>query len=195
MIGLLLAARSWPASSLPRSACGAYSARIREPPLSALASACRVLWPALASLTAFLATVSPPSALSKKLPSPILRLKGCAYRLQRPPRLPRLPGSGRPFPGYHGSISSFAARPPDSARAWTTPRHGSMAERLGKALHMNYVYARANGSRRLIGFEEGSAILSRFPSWRPNALSCRPGSRSGKIASLWWLGSRWRVRN
>ncbi len=47
--------------------------------------------------------------------------------------------------------------------AWSTRNHGSMAERLAKELGMNYAYARANGSLALLGFEEGSAILSRYP--------------------------------
>jgi endonuclease/exonuclease/phosphatase family metal-dependent hydrolase len=46
---------------------------------------------------------------------------------------------------------------------WFVSQHGSMAERLAEELRFNYVYARANGSFRHIGFEEGSAILSRFP--------------------------------
>jgi endonuclease/exonuclease/phosphatase family metal-dependent hydrolase len=47
--------------------------------------------------------------------------------------------------------------------AWSTAEHGNMAERLAEALGLHHVYARANGSQRLIGFEEGAAILSRFP--------------------------------
>jgi endonuclease/exonuclease/phosphatase family metal-dependent hydrolase len=47
--------------------------------------------------------------------------------------------------------------------AWIVSGHGSMAERLGEGLGFNYAYARANGSYARIGFEEGSAILSRFP--------------------------------
>ena len=42
-------------------------------------------------------------------------------------------------------------------------KNGDLARMLGTELGMNVTYARANGSRRLIGFEEGSAILSRFP--------------------------------
>jgi endonuclease/exonuclease/phosphatase family metal-dependent hydrolase len=42
-------------------------------------------------------------------------------------------------------------------------KNGNLAQRLGTELRMDVAYARANGSRRLIGFEEGSAILSRFP--------------------------------
>jgi endonuclease/exonuclease/phosphatase family metal-dependent hydrolase len=37
------------------------------------------------------------------------------------------------------------------------------AETLANTLDMNYLYFRANGNRTLIGFEEGVAILSRFP--------------------------------
>ena len=57
---------------------------------------------------------------------------------------------------------------------WHTPAHGNMAERLAADLEMNYVYARANGSRRLIGFEEGSAVLSRFPITRASRLVLSP---------------------
>ncbi len=46
--------------------------------------------------------------------------------------------------------------------AWSTPRHGQLAARLGAELGMSVAYARANGSRRLIGFEEGTAVLSRL---------------------------------
>lgn len=46
--------------------------------------------------------------------------------------------------------------------AWT-PTVGLVARRLAERLGMNYVYARANGNRWAILFEEGEAILSRFP--------------------------------
>lgn len=46
--------------------------------------------------------------------------------------------------------------------AWT-PAVGLAARRLAERLGMNYVYARANGNRWAILFEEGEAILSRFP--------------------------------
>ena len=46
---------------------------------------------------------------------------------------------------------------------WSTTRHGELANRLAAELDMDVAYARANGSRRLIGFEEGSAVLSRLP--------------------------------
>lgn len=47
--------------------------------------------------------------------------------------------------------------------AWCTVAEGCLADRLAKALDLQAVYARANGSLRWLGFEEGSAILSRFP--------------------------------
>ncbi len=47
--------------------------------------------------------------------------------------------------------------------AWWTTHHGKLADRLAEELDMDVAYARANGSRRLIGFEEGSAVLSRLP--------------------------------
>lgn len=43
-----------------------------------------------------------------------------------------------------------------------TPWIGSGIERLAAATGLNHVYLRANGNRYAIGFEEGSAILSRF---------------------------------
>jgi endonuclease/exonuclease/phosphatase family metal-dependent hydrolase len=44
-----------------------------------------------------------------------------------------------------------------------TPRHGSAARYLARQTGMNHVYLRANGNRWTIFFEEGEAILSRFP--------------------------------
>ncbi len=46
--------------------------------------------------------------------------------------------------------------------AWT-PSAGLVARRLAERLGMNYVYARANGNRWAILFEEGEAVLSRYP--------------------------------
>jgi len=45
---------------------------------------------------------------------------------------------------------------------WTWDR-GNVARLLADWLGMNYVYYRANGNRKLIFFEEGEAIISRFP--------------------------------
>jgi endonuclease/exonuclease/phosphatase family metal-dependent hydrolase len=54
---------------------------------------------------------------------------------------------------------------------WNTNEHGNMAarlctkgtvERLSNTIDFNFSYARANGLRSLIGFEEGAAIVSRF---------------------------------
>jgi hypothetical protein len=67
---------------------------------------------------------------------------------------------------FQDTLAAFRALAPDVIllqEAWETRGHGNMAARLGEALRFNYVYARANGSRPLIGFEEGSAVLSRFP--------------------------------
>jgi endonuclease/exonuclease/phosphatase family metal-dependent hydrolase len=47
--------------------------------------------------------------------------------------------------------------------AWSTRRFGQLAERLSRDLGLGYAYARANGSLRYLGFEEGLAILSRHP--------------------------------
>jgi endonuclease/exonuclease/phosphatase family metal-dependent hydrolase len=47
--------------------------------------------------------------------------------------------------------------------SWATRRFGRLAERLGTELGFGHAYARANGSLRYLGFEEGLAILSRHP--------------------------------
>jgi endonuclease/exonuclease/phosphatase family metal-dependent hydrolase len=44
-----------------------------------------------------------------------------------------------------------------------TPGTGSVAEELARRTGMNHLFLRANGNRRAISFEEGAAILSRFP--------------------------------
>lgn len=51
---------------------------------------------------------------------------------------------------------------------WQT-RHQRVHEILSANLHMSAVYARTNGDRHQIGFEEGLAILSRYPL-TPNGL-------------------------
>lgn len=45
---------------------------------------------------------------------------------------------------------------------WTR-RHGDVAAQLAESAGMNYVYYRANGNRWAILFEEGEAVLSRYP--------------------------------
>jgi len=45
---------------------------------------------------------------------------------------------------------------------WTR-RHGEVAAKLADNSGMNYVYYRANGNRWTILFEEGEAVLSRYP--------------------------------
>ena len=47
--------------------------------------------------------------------------------------------------------------------AWCTVTEGCLVDRLAEDLELHAVYARANGSLRWLGFEEGAAILSRFP--------------------------------
>lgn len=58
--------------------------------------------------------------------------------------------------------------------AWITSKHGNMPEWLGAELGVNHAYARANGSHYHIGFEEGSAILSRFPIIEAERILLRP---------------------
>lgn len=55
--------------------------------------------------------------------------------------------------------------------AWCVVDDGCLADRLARDLGLHTVYARANGSLRWLGFEEGAALLSRFPiassrTWR-----------------------------
>ena len=65
--------------------------------------------------------------------------------------------------------------------AWCTRRHGCLINRLaaaGAALHGYYLaYAPVNGSLRLIGFEEGLAIASRWPIERVEVNELRPRER------------------
>jgi endonuclease/exonuclease/phosphatase family metal-dependent hydrolase len=78
---------------------------------------------------------------------------------------------------YQGLAAALRALAPDLIvlqEAWDTSRHGRLAERLGAALDMDVAYARANGSRRLLGFEEGSAALSRYPIDRARRIVLRP---------------------
>ena len=58
--------------------------------------------------------------------------------------------------------------------AWRYHGRRDLVDKLGEQLGMSSVYARANGSLRLLGFEEGSAILSRFPIVDAQALELTP---------------------
>lgn len=58
--------------------------------------------------------------------------------------------------------------------AWWAAGQGHFAHDLAAALGMSVTYARANGSRGRIGFEEGSAILSRFPLRSARRVVLRP---------------------
>ncbi len=50
--------------------------------------------------------------------------------------------------------------------------HGYLMDDLGRG--RNHTFARANGSRRRIGFEEGSAVLSRLPILESKRIVLRP---------------------
>jgi len=56
---------------------------------------------------------------------------------------------------------------------WTI-RLGSGARYLSERTGMNYVYLRANGNRWTIFFEEGEAILSRYPLWDVDFVELQP---------------------
>ena len=58
--------------------------------------------------------------------------------------------------------------------AWCAVDEGCLADRLAGDLGLHAVYARANGSLRWLGFEEGSAILSRFPLAEPEVWPLEP---------------------
>ena len=58
--------------------------------------------------------------------------------------------------------------------AWCAVGEGCLADRLARELGFHGVYARANGSLRWLGFEEGSAILSRFPIADPRVWPLGP---------------------
>ena len=53
---------------------------------------------------------------------------------------------------------------------------GSAAQELAGRARMNYLYLRANGNRRAILFEEGEAIMSRFPLRDPFATELEPSA-------------------
>jgi CubicO group peptidase (beta-lactamase class C family) len=58
--------------------------------------------------------------------------------------------------------------------AWCTVAEGCLVDRLAEDLELHAVYARANGSLRWLGFEEGAAILSRHPVAAPEAWPLLP---------------------
>jgi CubicO group peptidase (beta-lactamase class C family)/endonuclease/exonuclease/phosphatase family metal-dependent hydrolase len=58
--------------------------------------------------------------------------------------------------------------------AWRVRQFGDLAEQLADELGLWAAYARSNGSLRLLGFEEGSAVLSRFPIRSAERLSLVP---------------------
>lgn len=58
--------------------------------------------------------------------------------------------------------------------AWCTVTEGCLADRLAEDLDLYAVYARANGSLRWLGFEEGATVLSRFPVSAPATWNLLP---------------------
>jgi endonuclease/exonuclease/phosphatase family metal-dependent hydrolase len=75
------------------------------------------------------------------------------------------------------TVAALAALEPDILvlqEAWRTRRHGDLTGRLAEALQMDAAYARANGKLERIGFEEGEAILSRFPILQALRLPLEP---------------------
>jgi endonuclease/exonuclease/phosphatase family metal-dependent hydrolase len=56
---------------------------------------------------------------------------------------------------------------------WTL-KTGNAAKLLSNLTGMNYIYQRANGNRWAIGFEEGEAILSRYPLKSPDHYELQP---------------------
>ena len=58
--------------------------------------------------------------------------------------------------------------------AWRVARLGDLTEQLSAHLGLHAVYQRANGSLHSLGFEEGLAILSRFPFESAEGLTLEP---------------------
>ncbi len=58
--------------------------------------------------------------------------------------------------------------------AWCTVTEGCLVDQLAEDLELHAVYARANGSLRWLGFEEGAAILSRYPIADPETWRLQP---------------------
>ncbi len=56
---------------------------------------------------------------------------------------------------------------------WTR-RLGNGAQYLAERTGLNYLYLRANGNHRLIFFEEGEAIISRYPLHSPTFMELQP---------------------
>jgi endonuclease/exonuclease/phosphatase family metal-dependent hydrolase len=76
------------------------------------------------------------------------------------------PGPGAREERYQRIRELIAESDPDIVllqEAWSTRRFGPLTERLSRDTGLGYAYARANGSLRYLGFEEGLAILSRYP--------------------------------
>jgi len=76
------------------------------------------------------------------------------------------PGPGAREERYQRIRELIAENDPDIVllqEAWSTRRFGHLPERLSRDIGFGYTYARANGSLRYLGFEEGLAILSRYP--------------------------------
>lgn len=75
------------------------------------------------------------------------------------------------------TIEALASLEPDVVvlqEAWRTRVHGDFVARLGEALGFDTAYARANGKLARIGFEEGEAILSRFPILSAERIVLKP---------------------
>ena len=73
--------------------------------------------------------------------------------------------------------AEIARLDPDIICLQEVPWHwGSAAQELAGRAGMNYIYLRANGNRRAILFEEGEAILSRFPLRDPVATELEPSA-------------------
>ncbi len=76
---------------------------------------------------------------------------------------PRFTDSDHRIAELERSLESLHADIVVLQEAWAAPGRENLARRLGRRLGLHVAYARANGSKRLLGFEEGLAILSRFP--------------------------------
>ena len=145
----------------------------------------RSLWPALlvllaAGLAAWLLNVSRPGTRVEGCP------QGCAAAVPGDERSLRILSLNvlHGFPRFEELATRLDAVAAEIRRQgvdvaclqevpWT-PRLGSGAAYLARATGLNYLYVRANGNRRAILFEEGEAILSRYPLQDPQVVELEP---------------------
>ena len=131
-------------------------------------------------LTRLFVSTSGPAVVISRVPPPSTAVG--AFRLVDLNALHGWPAFAGQEARYRHLVVALEALQPTVVvlqEAWSVAGHGALASRLAAALGMDVAYARANGRRDLIGFEEGSAVLSRLPIVKAERLVLRP-------RSPWW---------